>query len=291
MNLTFFKSRAIQPGLLLALALCSLPTFAQDAPPKEATEKPFLFEVVRHVYRWHLDEEEIEKVRGLKTFTFEVRALHPKLDEEDKSRFLEVYLPVFGVSVRMKQADYKIPELKTEVKSAGYKITNVARTAPPKQRLPGTSAIEVSFPEMKEYLFKTRQQAEFPDAELVERCREALRKELAAEAKSDPTLKPEGTQFVHFAPLSPVANEMWVYWENGRRLIRFSSDIDLANPDVWKHETLAVRVFDVYNQVVITLDDAAGSNGYMTRNHVGRALYNCVVLGKREELTPPAAAK
>jgi hypothetical protein len=45
-----------------------------------------------------------------------------------------------------------------------------------------------------------------------------------------------------------------------------------------------VKTWDVLNQVVVSLDEAAGSNAFMTRDQIGRALYNCVVLGRRLEI-------
>jgi hypothetical protein len=47
-----------------------------------------------------------------------------------------------------------------------------------------------------------------------------------------------------------------------------------------------VHVYDPYSQMVISLEEAAGSNRFMTRNQIGRALYNCIVLGKRVAVTP-----
>jgi hypothetical protein len=38
--------------------------------------------------------------------------------------------------------------------------------------------------------------------------------------------------------------------------------------------------------MVVSLDDAAGSNNFMTRNQLGRALYNCIILGQRVSVTP-----
>ena len=88
------------------------------------------------------------------------------------------------------------------------------------------------------------------------------------------------------APLSPVANQLWVFWENGRALLRFASDIDLSNDAVWENCNLAVKMWELDEQVVVSLDEVAGSNAYMTRDQVGRALYNCVVLGRRQVLEP-----
>jgi hypothetical protein len=78
-----------------------------------------------------------------------------------------------------------------------------------------------------------------------------------------------------------VANEVWVYWETGRKLLHFDSDIDLANPAVWQHETLMVHSYDLDQQVVLTHEEAPGSNRFLTRHQVGRALFNCMLLGQR----------
>ena len=47
-----------------------------------------------------------------------------------------------------------------------------------------------------------------------------------------------------------------------------------------EHDELAVRIFDIDEQVVVSLDEVPGSNAYLTRDQVGRVLYNCMVYGK-----------
>jgi hypothetical protein len=49
---------------------------------------------------------------------------------------------------------------------------------------------------------------------------------------------------------------------------------------------MAVKLYDIDEQVVVSLDEVAGSNAYMTRDQVGRVLFNCIVLGKRVVLEP-----
>ena len=110
---------------------------------------------------------------------------------------------------------------------------------------------------------------------------ERLRVAVRAHAGLDPEKRDPGEHVVHVAPLSPVANELWVFWENRKMLIRFASDLDLENPAMWEHQTLGIRTYDILNQTVVALGEAAGSNAYLTRDQVGRALYNCIVLGRR----------
>jgi hypothetical protein len=117
---------------------------------------------------------------------------------------------------------------------------------------------------------------------------------LRAEATKEGLLStnaPAGEQVIHLAPLSPVANETWVFWESGHKLFYFASDIDLANPKVWEHQSLLARIFDLDEQVVVSHEEAAGSNRFLTRYQVSRALFNCIVLGQRITVPPAVPSR
>jgi hypothetical protein len=259
------------------------------APPPEITQTNYLFEVVRHLYRWHIDESEVERIVGSKRFIFWVCRLDTQLDPGDQSILGEIILPQVNLSVRVKKADYRIEELGTVVQSKSFKITQVIRGQAPGYAPRACVVVEVEVKEMLDYLFQTRNQRDYPDAVLVDRLRQAVRKEAEA-AGIIQTNAAAVEQVVHLAPLSPVANETWVFWEAGRKLLHFASDIDLANPAVWQHEVLAARIYDLDQQVVVTHEEAPGSNRFLTRYQVSRALFNCVVLGQRITL-PPAASR
>lgn len=277
---------------IVALALGALAATTRSQPEGAAvdprlTERVWLGEIVRYLYRWRLDERDIEPVAAADEIVFWVRDLHPPLDEGDRSRFGEVVLPQFGMTVRVKQADYEIPELDAVVKNEAFRIVGVSRSDIAPARPENSAEIRFDYTDLRDELFRTRALAGFPEGELLERLRAAVRSriaksDLAARAGDAPV------QVVHLAPLSPVANETWVFWETGRVLIRFASDIDLTNPAVWAHEELAVDIIDLSQDVVVTLDEVAGSNAFVTRDHAGRVLFNCMVLGRRVELTPPA---
>ena len=147
--------------------------------PSELLQRPYLFEIVRHLYRWYLDESEVERVVGAKRFVFWVRRLEPKLDPGDQSVLGEILLPQVDLSVKVKKADYRIEELGTAVKSQSFKITKVTRDPSPSQAPRSCEVVEVDMQEMRDYLFRTRNQHDFPDPALVERLREALRTEAA----------------------------------------------------------------------------------------------------------------
>ena len=278
-----------RPALLaLAIALAFGPLAAHATSP-ELLQRPFLYRITQHLYRWYLDEGDAQQIVDQGEIAFHVRDLPVALDEGDRSRIGQIAIPALNIEVKVKLADYDIPELGITVKNDRFKIIHVARLQ--RDSYEGFDTIKSGYKEMVDSLFQHRNETLFPEGELLTRMRTAARKAAQQAGMEDTPATSQGADtVVHFAPLSPVANEAWVFWEAGRKLIRFASDIDLSNPAVWQHEELMVKMFDLDEQVVVSLSEVAGSNAYLTRDQVGRALYNCVVLGRRVALPAPAAA-
>lgn len=281
-------------SLILLLVLSSLLPACQSTPstapsaqavPPELLQLSYLYEIARYLYRWQLDESEIESILGEKKFIFWVRPVETQLDPGDRSKFAEILFPQLNLSVNLKKTDYTIEELGTDVKSPNFKITHLTRDRVPKRQPSDSTVVTVDMQEMKDYLFRTRNKHDYPDATLVQHLRNAVHEEAAKEGILDTNL-PKGEQIVNVAPLSPVANEVWVFWEAGHRLLYVASDIDLDNPAVWKEQTLSVHIFDLDQQVVVSHEEAPGSNRFLTRYEVGRALYNCIVLGQLAVVPP-----
>jgi len=291
-------THALLNGLLTALALAVLPA-CRTAPaagagaaavPPELLQPTYLFEVVRYLYRWDLDESEVERIEREKQFVFWIRRLEPKLDPGDRSLEGEILLPQLQLKAKVKKEDYIIEELGAVVKSPNFRVTRIIREQVPGHIPPDCAAVQVNMKELRDYLFRTRNEHDYADQGLVEHLREALRKEVVKQgALATNALTSE--QIVHLAPLSPVANETWVFWEAGRKLFYFASDIDLANPAVWEHPTLMVHVFDLDEQVVVSHEEAPGSNRFLTRYQVSRVLFNCIVLGQRIIVPPYVPAR
>jgi hypothetical protein len=267
----------LRPGLvpLIAIVVSSLVRAEPATRPSvhpALLDRPYLYEVVRHLYRWYLDEADAVQVSRDKDFVFWVQQLHPRLDPDDRSLLGQIILPKLGVTVRVKKADYLIQELGLRVTNDRFKITDVCRTTTAARPPSDAVRVAVDYADMRRHLFKTRSDAEFPEGELLTRLRVAARKRIReAELRKGQPITEGQKQIVHLAPLSPVANEAWVFWETGRLLIRFSSDFDLANPAVWDHDDLSVKLYDVDEQVVVSLDEVAGSNAYVTRGDRGGA--------------------
>jgi hypothetical protein len=254
--------------------------------PQELMDRVYLFELVRYLYRWHLSEAEIETLSSGKRVVFWVRPVAMKLDEGDKSEAAEIVLPQVGLRAGLKKADYVIEETGAAVKSDKFKVIDVGRGMGAKGAA-GYRVIEVDTQEMLAYLFKTRGERDLVERDVVEKMRLAVRREAAKEKLLPGRGGVEGaveSPVVHIAPLSPVANETWVYWEAGRKLFYFASDFDLGKAAVWDQSVLQVRIYDLDQQVVLSHEEAPGSNRFLTRYQASRAIFNCMVLGERVAL-------
>ena len=276
-------------GRLMVVALlvvCCWSRPVQAAPEEEPSlSADFLSLVMRNLYRWHLDETALLAVDDTGELEFLMRFITPALDADDQSRYIELLIPQLSYAVTLKKADYRVPELDIQVQNADYRIIKAEKVDAMPDDLSGYKRTTLSRQAIMEYLFSVRSQREYPDEALIERMRGALRDQYA----SLTNLVISGPQTVYIAPISRVSNNLWVYWENAGRIIRFSSDADLASKAFWEYEKLGVRMYDLKTDVVISMAEAAGSNAYVTRDWAARVLFNCVVFGQRATIQPKLA--
>ena len=274
-----------------AVAAPAAPALAEAAaePPPPAVLAPhYLRMLAVHLYGWYLDEEDLALDRDGddETLVYWVRRLLPALDEGDGSEWAEVRMPQFGLGVKLKRPDYAIEELGVEVRSEHFRIVNVCRLDPA-EALPSASdgwvRVEDGLQDVLDDIHEAMRHVEFPGPALSERLRVACREAMGL----DPALREPGDQVMHISFLSPVANEVWVFVENQCLMLRFSSDSDIEAERLWPSQRLDVRMFDIRDDTVVTLDEAPGSNVVMTRDQIGRALFNCLVYGKRLVVVNP----
>jgi len=275
----------------LSAAAASGAAQAQDAASndealKELSRKTFVFEALRHLNRWYLEDEDAQRAIKDGALKVWIKKESPQLDPNDRSLFARMYFPQHSIELRLKKCDYSVPELSVDVKSSSFKIYGVERKPAPSAPPEGCLTMEIDVKEVLDYMFQTRDKLEYPDKTLFERMRKALKVEIDKEPKLVKARESHPEQIVHIAPLSPIANETWVYLENGNFIVRFSSDIDLANPVVWENENLMVKVYDILEQVVLSRDEAPGSNRFVTRATASRIIFNCMVFGERVVLKP-----
>ena len=304
MNTRYYLS-ALALGPLLFAAGCRLPSHRdftlsfsdivhahqdqKEAAPlfAELGGDDGFFQVVHYLYRWQLDENDFKRRDPAFQRQLWIRRLQTVTDENDNSRFMEVVFPAVGVTVTLKKTDYRIPELKLDVKSNGYRIVRISRE--PRSVSEDHDYVRLEFDTDALYarLFQERSQAQQPSDDLLARMKDSVARQVA-ELPLPAARKSENT--VYFAPVHSVSNEIWAYWEEGKLLFRFTSDIDLNNPAVWAQDTLAVSIYDTVSQTVVSHEEKPGDDGFITRDQVGRALYNCIVLG-RKSMIPTAQGR
>jgi len=237
--------------------------------------------VAHYLYRWHLDESDFKRRDAAFQRQLWIRRLQFVADEGDKSRFLEVVLPAIGVAVTLKKTDYRIQELKLDIQSAGYRVVRITRVTAEELDADDYARFEFDPGTLYTRLFQERAEAAFPCDELLARAKASISAEIAR--LGHPVAKPKECT-IDVAPIHAVANELWAYWEEGKVLFHFTSDVDLNNPAVWAYDTLNVAIYDVVTQTVVSHEEKPGKECFITRDQVGRALYNCMVLGRKSSI-------
>jgi hypothetical protein len=283
--------RVLAALLFLTLAGCAStrPAPQAVAPSTAPAEAPalthdYVAEIMRYLYRWYADETMLASVAQYPDTELWARPLHPKLDADDRSRFCEVIFPRVNVRVVLKQADYLVEELGQRVRNDSFKIHSVEKNSLLPADRSAYTVYRFDRAELIDYLFRTRNERTFPNEELRERLRAAV-----IEAMGErPADVEEGPAVVYVAPLSPVSNDLWVYWQNGHRIIRFSSDADLTQKIYWDLAAVKVHLYDLHENVVVSLGEVPGSSKYVTRDWAARALFNCIAMGQKVVLQPAA---
>lgn len=275
----------------ILLAIATFPFIPSSVIAQEAKlpDQKTIEEVVRYLYRWYWDEAEVAVFVKTNKVEFEVRTKKVDLDTGDNSQFAEVRIPQTSTFVLMKSADYTIEETGERIKSEGFRILAVGRYDAEAKAIDADKTYTQTFDELKKNARAALKTLTYPEGKLLESLREAARDEVTKNETILKNLKnPEGPHIIHVSPFSPVANELWLYWENGRCLIHFSSDRDLSQESVWRQKRVDVRVIYLKEQLVVSHLEKPGSNAFMTRDQAARAIFNCTVLGKKIELAPRA---
>jgi hypothetical protein len=251
----------------------------RDAPVLSAD---YLSLVAQYLYRWHLDETALLALDNASEIEFRYGWLQPKLDEGDKSQFVELFIPQLNYLVVLKKSDYEVPELDLIIQNERFRVYRVERYDEPPASMSNLPVTTMNKQALIEHLFSTRNERVYPSEAVLERMRAALREHYDDLGE----IPAEGPQTIYVAPISEVSNTLWVFWENARRLIRFSSDSDLNTKAYWDMERVGVHMYDLENKVVISHAEAAGSNAFVTRDWAARALFNCIVFGQRRVVEP-----
>ena len=270
--------------LVLFPGLVDAPSAQSEAAAlfAELGDEDAFLDLARYLYRWYLDEDDFKHFDPDVKRQLWIRRVQAVGDAADESRYLEVVFPAIGVQVALKKTDYQISELKIHVKSDGYRIIRLSRDAGTHVAKPKDYAVlDLDIDALYARLFQMRLEREYPGEALQRHVQTHIIQQgdlLAEDQRGKP-------KTLYVAPVQAIDNELWVFWEEGKRLFKFSSDIDLTDPNVWVYDKLDVTVFDTVEQTVVSFEERPGDNRFVTRDQVGRALYNCIVLGKKR-VTP-----
>lgn len=275
----------IRPLLFLLVAALS-PAVLRAAPeaidPRLRDEK-FLYEVIRYVYQWYLDDRYFVATGEQDEVEIWIRPIEVReRDAGDESRYAEMWLPAAGLQLRLKLADYSIPELERRVRSPGYRVTRAAPLANPPGSREDYTVLLLPSRQIRSYLFDSRNRPQVPDPALRERLVAAMREVVKLTPPPDPTQP----QVFFVSNVSAVSGDLWILWVNTRSAIRFAGELGADQPDLLRHLPLHTQIFDLNEQVVASLIEAGGRNGYMTKDWAGRILFQCIVLGERVEVPP-----
>jgi hypothetical protein len=255
---------------------------ANSAQLASLAEKDFVLETLRYVYRWHFDQSYILDADNVEALEVWSRPLHPKLDADDQSDYAEMWIPAIKTEVQLKRAEYSVSELNLNINERTFKVTRVTRQR--ESTVPRRNYEVHSYPlaEAKDYLFVTRTNR-IPVSDSLRQSARNLLADYLKRTHPEPFTE---DQIGYLSPLSSVSNELWFFWETGRKLLLFSADVDLANPGFSELSQLRMQVIDLDKDVIASTREIPGSNAFVTKDWVGRLLYNCVLYGERVVRTP-----
>jgi hypothetical protein len=244
-----------------------------------------LFEILYHAFLWHYDRSYLLTDQRKGDLEIYYRPVQRELDAGDKSKFAELWIPDIHMLIDLKRADYRIEELGLDAKDDHFKVRRVVREDAPPAPLSAYQLHAIPHAKVREWITANLKTG----APLAPTLRKRLRETLL---DSDPGREPDLTvaHVFHVAPISPASDDLWVFHENKKQLLLFSSDMDLSNEAYWESTPIELKVFSLAPEVVLSPDGAAGT-ATLSKDFVGRALFNCVVLGERITVSAEDAKK
>ena len=243
-----------------------------------------LFEILYHAFLWHYDRSYllVDQRKGDLEIFF--RAVPRELDAGDQSKFAELWIPDVHMVIDLKRSDYRIEELGLAVKDDHFKVRRVVREDTPPAPLSSYQHHDIPHAKVRDWITLNLRTAGPLAPTLARRLRETL---LDFDLGREPDVAV--THVFHLAPISPASDDLWVFHENRKQLLLFSSDMDLSNEAYWESTPITLEVYNLAPEVILAADASAAGTNTLSKDFVGRALFNCVVLGERIEVSPERA--
>jgi hypothetical protein len=272
--------------------LCMLTSLLRSEQAQEPFNREYGYELVRYLYRWHMDDAILAQAEQAQAeLDLYYRYLQPTLDAGDRSEHLEIILPQVQMVVVLKRSEYRVEKMDLHLQDPYFKVQSAQHYRTLHWDAAKYQKISYDYEAMLGYLFRTRNDQAFPDDATVDRLRvEALRAFEAEGHLLSPQVAADHLQIAYVAPISIVSNDLWFYWVNGRKFICFTADLHHSHERFWEFSTLDVEIIDADEDVVVS-DVINDSQGFFTKDYVGRILFNCLIHGKqvRHELDAPSA--
>ena len=263
---------------LLLLILCF--TVLKSSAGKEFVKPEnaeYLRGVLKYVYYWHLDPSHFfEQDQDTNIEIFIKKSSYSK-DINNNSVRYELIIPDLNLGIDLVKANYKIRELDLQITNSSFKVVAVN----PDFREPITNnnfqVRLLSEGKIMKKLFQSR----YRSANLSDYVRTNVHNSLVKLSKLElgHPVKKEHTFYV--GPLSDYSNDIWVFWETERKLVRFSSASDYTSKAYWQLLPVFVKIYDLDSDVVVSLSEVSGSNAYITKAFAGRIMFNCIVDGEK----------
>lgn len=238
--------------------------------------------ILQYVYYWHLDHAEIARLQSNASLDVHFSSMDIQRVPGDNTEFFLLVIPALDIEITLKQADYDINEIGAEIKHAKPKIAAIHRNA----ALPDSGSPHrvrsYATKDLLAHFHERRHQRAPADTAILEHLRKALEALVEQEAHG----ASEDAQSFHVGPISIYSNDLWIVWVEQKKLLLFSSDLDIRTAAYWDHLPLHTRIFDLDGGVVTSLSEAPGRNAYVTKSWAGRILYNTLIDGYPIRLTP-----
>jgi hypothetical protein len=285
-------------NLILALSTCLLLTACRTTGPttpkkiesrdidQPMRSEQHLFEILYYAFLWHYDRSYLLTDQRKGELEIFFRPIPRELDPADHSRFAELWIPDIHMVIELKRSDHRIEELGLAVKDDHFKVRRVVREDAPPSPLSEYQRYFIPHARVREWITTNIRTAGSLAPTLAKRLRETLMN-FDFGRKPDVTV----THVFHLAPISPASNDLWVFHENTKQLLLFSSDMDLSNEAYWESTPITLKVYDLDPEVILKPDGGAAGDATLSKDFAGRALFNCVVLGERIAISPETAKK
>jgi len=237
----------------------------------------YLRGVLEYVYFWHLDPAHFFEDDQDTNIEILVKRNSYSKDLNNKSTRYELIVPDLNLGISLVKANYKIQELDLQITNASYKVVAVN----PDFREPVTNKeFQIRFlseGNMMKRLFQNR----YKPAVLSNYVKTNIYNSLVKLSKLELGHPLKKEHIFYVGPLSDYSNDIWIFWEAERKIVKLSSASDYTSKAYWQLLPIYVKIYDLDSDVVVSLSEVSGSNAYITKDFAGRIMFNCIVNGKK----------